>query len=95
VAFGLRKVSWRSKGVARNQNQFGLEFALNLCGGSALVAVVPPRNQVDRRSPLRSLDPTWTAGILLIAALVAWIVTVSRMQGMDAGPGTDLGGFSW
>jgi predicted metal-binding membrane protein len=29
------------------------------------------------------------------AALVTWIVTVERMRGMDAGPGTDLGGFVW
>jgi predicted metal-binding membrane protein len=27
--------------------------------------------------------------------LVTWIVTVDRMQGMDAGPGTDLGGLGW
>ena len=35
------------------------------------------------------------AGTLLVASLVAWIVTVQRMRGMDAGPGTDLGGFGW
>jgi predicted metal-binding membrane protein len=29
------------------------------------------------------------------AALVTWIVTVERMRGMDAGPGTDLGGLAW
>jgi predicted metal-binding membrane protein len=28
-------------------------------------------------------------------SLVAWIVTVERMRGMDAGPGTDLGGLGW
>jgi predicted metal-binding membrane protein len=33
--------------------------------------------------------------VLLAAALVAWVVTVDRMQGMDAGPGTDLGGLGW
>jgi len=32
---------------------------------------------------------------LLAAALVAWIVTVQRMRGMDAGPGTDLGALGW
>jgi predicted metal-binding membrane protein len=32
---------------------------------------------------------------LLGAALVAWIVTVQRMRGMDAGPGTDLGTLGW
>ena len=36
-----------------------------------------------------------TAAILLGAALVTWIVTVSRMHGMDAGPGTDLGSVGW
>jgi predicted metal-binding membrane protein len=28
-------------------------------------------------------------------ALVAWVVTVQRMDGMDAGPGTDLGALGW
>jgi predicted metal-binding membrane protein len=37
-----------------------------------------------------------TVAILLLgAALVTWIVTVDRMRGMDAGPGTDLGGLAW
>ena len=29
------------------------------------------------------------------AALVTWAVTVERMRGMDAGPGTDLGALGW
>jgi predicted metal-binding membrane protein len=35
--------------------------------------------------------------LLLLSGLVlaAWAVTVDRMQGMDAGPGTDLGGLGW
>ena len=33
--------------------------------------------------------------VLLGGALVAWIVTVQRMRGMDAGPGTDLGALGW
>jgi predicted metal-binding membrane protein len=33
--------------------------------------------------------------ILLGAALATWIVVVERMSGMDAGPGTDLGGLGW
>ncbi len=35
--------------------------------------------------------------LLLLSGLVvaAWAVTVERMQGMDAGPGTDLGGLGW
>jgi predicted metal-binding membrane protein len=36
-----------------------------------------------------------TAALLLGTALVAWIVTVERMSGMDAGPGTDLGALGW
>jgi predicted metal-binding membrane protein len=28
-------------------------------------------------------------------AVVAWVVTIGRMRGMDAGPGTDLGGLGW
>jgi predicted metal-binding membrane protein len=35
------------------------------------------------------------AALILGAALVAWIVTVNRMSGMDVGPGTDLGGLGW
>ena len=58
-------------------------------------SLAPPRDQVDRSSPLRSLNPVWTAALLLAAALVAWIVTIDRMWGMDAGPGTDLGGLGW
>src|SRR5438445_3621095 len=57
--------------------------------------VAPPRDQVDRTSPLRSVNPIWITAALLAAALAAWIVTVDRMQGMDAGPGTDLGGLGW
>jgi predicted metal-binding membrane protein len=33
--------------------------------------------------------------VVLGAALVAWVVAVERMRGMDAGPGTDLGGLGW
>ena len=33
--------------------------------------------------------------VLVGAALATWIVVVGRMRGMDAGPGTDLGGLGW
>jgi predicted metal-binding membrane protein len=46
------------------------------------------------RRPLR-ITPVTVAVVVLAAALVTWIVTVERMQGMDAGPGTDLGGLGW
>jgi predicted metal-binding membrane protein len=46
----------------------------------------------DRRIRRRS---TALVASLLAAALVAWIVTVHRMRGMDAGPGSDLGALGW
>jgi predicted metal-binding membrane protein len=64
-------------------------------GLSGMSVVAPARRQVDRTSPLRSLNPIGLTAIILAAALAAWIVTVDRMQGMDAGPGTDLGGLGW
>ena len=39
--------------------------------------------------------PALVMALLLAAALVTWIITVQRMRGMDAGPGTDLGGLGW
>jgi len=39
--------------------------------------------------------PVVVSGALLGGALVAWIVTYQRMHGVDAGPGTDLGGLGW
>jgi predicted metal-binding membrane protein len=33
--------------------------------------------------------------VLLGTAAIAWAVTIERMRGMDAGPGTDLGGLRW
>ena len=44
-------------------------------------------DRLTRRTPL--------VGSLLGVALVAWIVTLQRMRGMDAGPGTDLGALGW
>ena len=49
---------------------------------------------VPERSPLK-VSPVGIAAVLLGLALVSWIVTVDRMRGMDAGPGTDLGGLGW
>lgn len=45
------------------------------------------------RFPRARLNPILVAVVLLGGALVAWIVTFERMEGMDAGPGTHLGGF--
>jgi predicted metal-binding membrane protein len=35
------------------------------------------------------------AAILVLLAGLAWALTGERMAGMDAGPGTDLGGIGW
>jgi len=43
----------------------------------------------------RATELRVTALFLLGAAAIAWVVTIDRMQGMDAGPGTDLGSFGW
>jgi predicted metal-binding membrane protein len=44
---------------------------------------------VLRRNPVPA-----AAGVAAVA-LVTWLVTIQRMDGMDAGPGTDLGGLGW
>jgi predicted metal-binding membrane protein len=36
-----------------------------------------------------------TTIVLVAGAVAAWAVTIARMRGMDAGPGTDLGGLGW
>jgi predicted metal-binding membrane protein len=36
-----------------------------------------------------------TTIVLVAGAVVAWAITLERMRGMDAGPGTDLGGLGW
>jgi len=46
-------------------------------------------------SRARLRDRAIVAAAVAAGALVAWIVTVQRMRGMDAGPGTDLGGLGW
>jgi predicted metal-binding membrane protein len=47
------------------------------------------------RLPRAGVNPILVTVVLLAGALVAWIVTFERMEGMDAGPGTHLGGFGW
>jgi predicted metal-binding membrane protein len=51
--------------------------------------------QSAEQRPAFRVSPVTLALLLLGAALVTWIVTVDRMRGMDAGPGTDLGGLAW
>jgi predicted metal-binding membrane protein len=49
-----------------------------------------------RRAPAR-LGPIelGLAALLVVLAGAAWVLTDDRMAGMDAGPGTDLGGLGW
>src|SRR4051812_49872923 len=47
----------------------------------------PARNAMSR-------SLTIAVGVLG-AAFVAWLVTVQRMDGMNGGPGTDLGALGW
>jgi predicted metal-binding membrane protein len=49
----------------------------------------------DSRQRSFRITPTTIVLLLLAGALGTWIVTVQRMRGMDAGPGTDLGGVGW
>jgi predicted metal-binding membrane protein len=44
--------------------------------------------------PVRRVRASLIATLLLLA-VVAWVVTDERMRGMDAGPGTDLGGLGF
>src|SRR5206468_87650 len=53
------------------------------------------RRSSQRGSCMTLPRPIAISGAVLAAALVAWIVTYQRMHGMDAGPGTNLGGLGW
>src|SRR5437763_1874916 len=53
-----------------------------------------PADERLERTPMR-LRPVSIASLLLALALVSWVVTFDRMRGMNAGPGTDLGGLGW
>lgn len=43
----------------------------------------------------RARSPLPIMSALAAAVLVTWLVTIERMRGMDAGPGTDLGALGW
>jgi predicted metal-binding membrane protein len=50
-----------------------------------------------RQRPHRLLrhSPALVPAAVVAATLATWIVTVDRMHGMDAGPGTNLGSLGW
>src|SRR5262249_11595075 len=50
---------------------------------------------IRRLTPMLLPRPILVPTALVGGALAAWIVTYQRMHGMDAGPGTDLGGLGW
>jgi predicted metal-binding membrane protein len=57
-----------------------------------MTAIATPRP--PQGAPLGRARPALIAALLALA-VAAWIVTDSRMKGMDAGPGTDLGALGW
>jgi predicted metal-binding membrane protein len=48
-----------------------------------------------RPPPLPTLIQLGLLSLLVILAAIAWALTDDRMTGMDAGPGTDVGGLGW
>jgi predicted metal-binding membrane protein len=50
---------------------------------------------VGRTPPQSGPVQVGVVGSLLVVAAGAWAVTADRMGGMDAGPGTELGGLGW
>ena len=50
---------------------------------------------VRRPAPLPALVQAGLVALLLVLAAGAWLLTDDRMAGMDAGPGTDVGGIAW
>jgi predicted metal-binding membrane protein len=51
------------------------------------------QRQPAPRPPRRA--PVLVPAALAAVAILTWAVTVGRMRGMDAGPGTDLGDLGW
>ena len=49
----------------------------------------------NRRLSVPTASAVWPVLLLLAVAAGCWAVTVARMEGMDMGPGTDLGGLGW
>ena len=48
-----------------------------------------------RSVPLSGIREVGPALVLIAAGVGCWVVTANRMDGMDMGPGTDLGGLGW
>jgi predicted metal-binding membrane protein len=52
-------------------------------------------NALRRTRPSGDLAQTGVVALLLALAAMTWALTHRRMAGMDAGPGSDLGGLGW
>jgi predicted metal-binding membrane protein len=50
---------------------------------------------IRRAPPMPAVVQLGLIGLLLVLAAIGWALTDDRMSGMDAGPGTDLGGLGW
>jgi predicted metal-binding membrane protein len=50
---------------------------------------------LKRAPPLPAVIQVGLIGLLIVGAVIAWGITADRMQGMDAGPGTDLEGLGF
>jgi hypothetical protein len=50
---------------------------------------------LGRRPPRSRPVEVGLVASLLVVAAGAWVVTGERMGGMDASPGTELGGLGW
>lgn len=49
----------------------------------------------SRSLPSSGLGEAWPAFVLIAVAAICWVLTANRMDGMDMGPGTHLGGLGW
>jgi predicted metal-binding membrane protein len=49
----------------------------------------------DRSVPVPGIREAGAALILIAVGAACWVITANRMDGMDMGPGTELGGLGW
>ena len=94
VAGDRQRTRQRHGGVERPDDpvleDHGLTLAppkITLARVSQTASIAPGRTSLRRAAAICRNDRRRSA--------VAWIVTVDRMRGMDAGPGTALGGLGW